>query len=210
MINTNRALAVLAVVSSVCFVNAANAGAIPYPHAGTPITLSSYDFTATATGSITAYFYTSDARDTEEVSMLVNGAKTSIFGLNNQTSAVGEAFNLGPVAAGDSIEFFISDMSTDVDWYSNAADNSDDANHAYATAFTGGLSGVPAGTYVGFEDRGAGGDYDYNDDQFVFTNVASSAVASSAPEASTWAMMLIGFAGLGFAGWRAQRKTAAA
>jgi hypothetical protein len=114
------------------------------------------------------------------------------------------------VDAGDTIEFFISDMSTDVDWYSNAADNSDGVNHAYATAFTGDASGIPAGTYVGFEDRGGGGDYDYNDDQFVFTNVASTAVASSAPEASTWAMMLIGFAGLGFAGWRVRRKTSSA
>ena len=33
-------------------------------------------------------------------------------------------------------------------------------------------------------------------------------VAASAPEASTWAMMLTGFAGLGFAGFRASRKTA--
>lgn len=28
------------------------------------------------------------------------------------------------------------------------------------------------------------------------------------PEPSTWVMMGLGFAGLGFAGWRAQRKTA--
>jgi PEP-CTERM motif len=30
---------------------------------------------------------------------------------------------------------------------------------------------------------------------------------STVPEPSTWAMMLIGFAGLGYAGWRAQRNT---
>jgi hypothetical protein len=30
------------------------------------------------------------------------------------------------------------------------------------------------------------------------------------PEPSTWAMMLIGFAGLGYAGYRAQRKSTAA
>jgi PEP-CTERM motif len=30
------------------------------------------------------------------------------------------------------------------------------------------------------------------------------------PEPSSWAMMLVGFAGLGVAGWRAQRKTVAA
>jgi hypothetical protein len=29
------------------------------------------------------------------------------------------------------------------------------------------------------------------------------------PELSTWAMMLLGFSGLGFAGWRARRRTAA-
>lgn len=34
-----------------------------------------------------------------------------------------------------------------------------------------------------------------------------SAVAT--PEPSTWVMMGLGFAALGFAGWRAQRKTAA-
>jgi PEP-CTERM motif len=90
-------------------------------------------------------------------------------------------------------------MSTDVDWYSNAADNSDGVNHAYATAFTGDASGIPAGTYVGFEDRA----------EVAITTITTTPVASSAPEASTWAMMLIGFAGLGFAGWRVRRKTAA-
>jgi hypothetical protein len=30
------------------------------------------------------------------------------------------------------------------------------------------------------------------------------------PEPSTWTMMLIGFGGLGFAGWRARRKAAVA
>lgn len=34
-------------------------------------------------------------------------------------------------------------------------------------------------------------------------------VRSAVPEPSTWAMMLIGFAGLGFAGYRASRRTAA-
>ena len=33
---------------------------------------------------------------------------------------------------------------------------------------------------------------------------------TAVPEASTWAMMLLGFAGLGFAGWRAQQKKSAA
>jgi hypothetical protein len=34
-------------------------------------------------------------------------------------------------------------------------------------------------------------------------------IAVAAPEASTWAMMMLGFAGLGFAGYRASRKSVA-
>jgi hypothetical protein len=37
----------------------------------------------------------------------------------------------------------------------------------------------------------------------------SEGVAASTPEPSTWAMMVLGFAGLGFAGYRASRKAAA-
>jgi hypothetical protein len=115
MSKTRRwAVAAFAVVSSACFGSGANAGAIPYPDAGTPIAIPSYNFTASSTGNITAYFYTSDAADDEQVSMRVNGAPTDIFGLDNHTSAVGEAFNLGAVNAGDKIEFFISDFSTGV------------------------------------------------------------------------------------------------
>jgi hypothetical protein len=40
-----------------------------------------------------------------------------------------------------------------------------------------------------------------------FTSVTGS--ANIVPEPSTWAMMLIGFAGLGFAGYRTSRKSAA-
>jgi hypothetical protein len=41
-------------------------------------------------------------------------------------------------------------------------------------------------------------------------NAAFSLSGSVVPEPSTWAMMLLGFAGLGFAGWRGRRKTAGA
>jgi hypothetical protein len=45
---------------------------------------------------------------------------------------------------------------------------------------------------------------------FWFVDDASvTGAASTVPEASTWAMMVLGFAGLGFMGWRGSRKTAA-
>lgn len=42
----------------------------------------------------------------------------------------------------------------------------------------------------------------------VDTLVYGDAAALSTPEPATWAMMLLGFAGLGFAGYRASRKSA--
>ena len=41
-------------------------------------------------------------------------------------------------------------------------------------------------------------------------NAAFSLTGSVVPEPSTWAMMLLGFAGLGFAGYRQTRKARAA
>ena len=38
--------------------------------------------------------------------------------------------------------------------------------------------------------------------------IAGTGSISGVPEPSTWAMMLLGFAGLGFAGYRASRKAA--
>jgi hypothetical protein len=42
------------------------------------------------------------------------------------------------------------------------------------------------------------------------TAIPDPVTSTSAPELSTWAMLLLGFAGLGFAGYRASRRTAGA
>jgi PEP-CTERM motif len=44
----------------------------------------------------------------------------------------------------------------------------------------------------------------------VSLDYVANGVFASAPEPSTWAMMIVGFAGLGFAGYRAWRKMATA
>jgi phospholipase/lecithinase/hemolysin len=43
----------------------------------------------------------------------------------------------------------------------------------------------------------------------IFTEVLGLAAPTAVPEPSTWAMMLLGFAGLGFAGYRGAKKRAA-
>ncbi len=68
-------------------------------------------------------------------------------------------------------------------------------------SFAGGVLGCAGG--VQFTEVFAGGD--------MLNLVVDKAGTGAIPEPSTWAMMAIGFAGLGFAGWRkAQRKSPAA
>jgi hypothetical protein len=60
------------------------------------------------------------------------------------------------------------------------------------------------GTDAVFTGTSSGGGFSALGGRSVVFDVSLSTV----PEASTWAMMLVGFAGLGFAGFRASRKAA--
>lgn len=172
-----------------------NASTVPYSNEGTHNS-DSYTFTATSTGEIHAYFYGSTAAYTNTLTMLVNGVatpETTAGVLNNQLSGIGDFVNLGFVNAGDSITFQLNVLTTGKTWYSDSESNSDGINHVYSTAFLGDYeSNIPAGTYVGFEDIFRGGDLDYDDQTFVFTNV------SPVPEPETYAMMLAGLMLVGF------------
>ena len=75
----------------------ARADLIPYPDSGSPNAVN-YTFTATTSGSITAYFGGSGAGYELLLGMLVNGVSTGVFGLNDHTSSVGDSLNL---ASGD-------------------------------------------------------------------------------------------------------------
>jgi hypothetical protein len=77
--------------------------------------------------------------------------------------------------------------------YASGAPLSDTATYASQSFATLGLT---PGVYL--YNFGSG-----TDDSFTIK------VGAPVPELSNWAMMLIGFAGLGFAGWRGTRRTAA-
>ncbi len=167
------------------------------------------NFTATATGSVTAYFYSSDAGDEDKIILWdkTTGAMTAPS-LDNHSSAVGSSVSLS-VNAGDSLVFIIDNISTgqyfsSVGYFGIASPanyNDDGYNHAYSAPYSGGISGIPSGTYVGMEDLPvtglkplSGSDLDYNDDNFIFTNVT----ASPTPEPSSFVLFgtgLIGAAG---------------
>jgi len=111
------------------------------------------------------------------------------------------------VNPGDTLVFYIKLADTGDFFYSDPALNPGKLNHVFSAPYAGGLVGpggtIPAGIYVSVEDLRGGGDLDYNDMKFVFTNVAAVVI----PEPATWAMRIAGFGLVGFA---ARRSRAAA
>lgn len=181
-------IAVIALCASLSM--SVQAGPIPYPDVGTPAPANS--FVAEADGSITAYFFATSALYKSQIGVLINGVSTGIFGLWNNTSTYGDSIVLAPsVSAGDEVVFELWVSSTGTSWYSLSSLNIDLKNHTYATDF-GGAGAVPAGTYVSFEDLPNLGDIDFNDHQFVFTNV------KTVPEPAGLVLLGLGLLALGY------------
>ncbi len=163
------------------------AGTIPYPNPGT-LNSTTYTFTANNTGDVIAYFAGSTASFDNQLGMLINGVQSSSgFGLDDHTSALGLAFDLGHVTKGDTLVFEMKNNTlgglivySDPSMNSAYDNGSPGLNHVYSTAYTGSLgNNIPDGTFVSFEDLRGGGDKNYNDEDFVFTNVASVLTSSS-------------------------------
>lgn len=188
----------------------AMADAIPYPNVGTPAPTNI--FTAQSTGTINTYFYGSKADGTDYIEVVDTTQNTNtgwIF--DNQTTAPGTEASLA-VNAGDNIEFWIEDLEYPQEGIltSNPADSKDGYNHVYATPYSAtgstAVAGIPAGTFLGFEDvEYPESDFDYNDDTAVFTNLAVTP-SSSVPEPASTALMLMGVPVIGYVGRRALKR----
>jgi PEP-CTERM motif len=119
----------------------------------------------------------------------------------NHATAVGTTYDLGTFAAGTLLSIALDVTSTGTTFFTGpASGNPDDLPHANVIYD---YLGTPGLTYVGFEDTFGGGDQDYNDHQFAFTNITPVQTVPGVPEPETYALML---AGLGFLGWFARRR----
>ena len=118
----------------------------------------------------------------------------------NHATPVGTTFDLGFFAAGTPLDIVLSVVTTGNDFRTGpGAGNPDGLAHAFVTYdFL-----EPGRTRVGFEDIFGGGDLDFDDHLFSFTNIRA---VNAVPEPETYALML---AGLGVVGWAARRRKTA-
>jgi hypothetical protein len=168
---------------------------IPYPDVGT--VAPTVPLKAATTGDVTGYFYGFSAADTDEIQMCdLTAVFCSPFEFDNQTTTVGASFDFGSVTAGDTIIFNLLNFTTGTMLSSDPLDSADGLNHAYVTPYTDtgstAVAGIPPGLFIGMEDLASfqGSDFDYNDSQFVFTNLTSAV-----PEPSL-VILCIGLLGL--------------
>ena len=190
----------------------------PVPYANTGHVAPNPSLPIKATGNqLDLFYYGESAGDTDYIVVYdVTAGTNSGQILNNTTSTIGEEFTF-TTNPGDTLEFELVNVTTNTDYWSTPSDNPDNENHVYITSFStadGTADGIPAGTFVGFEDLfiGANSDHvctgsknksdcDYNDDEFVFV----STTVGAAPEPNSLA--LLGTSILGAAGVLRRRIT---
>lgn len=167
-----------------------------------------YSLTAQSTGTVSAYFVGSTAAYVNEITLWVNGLQTGIYGLNTKNSGYGDKLDFGSVNAGDKLVFELVNLTPGNvgPWYTDQTLNGDGAQHIYSAHYNGD-NFIPAGTFVAFEDLPNGGDFNYNDENFVFTNVALQ--QSNVPEPASLALLALGAVGMRF-GRKLRRKQVAA
>lgn len=150
----------------------------------------------------------------------VVGTITTDGTIGNLTSSDFTAWDLHLNGVGASTEITSSDANKSV-WGNTSGDVTANSSHVYFN-----FDGANGGYLVFQDGQSSGAQYwclnagggaclksesdvpqYYSDSSAqIISRIGNQIVATAAPEPSTWAMMLFGFAGLGFAGYRQTRS----
>lgn len=141
------------------------------------------------TGNVQATFIGQTAGYDNELYLDAPTASGRIF--HNHINSPGDTFDLGMFNAGDELLFRLLVLNTGDQFFSGPADrNPDQMAHAMVTDES-------TRTIVGFEDLFGGGDMDYDDTLFSFTNVRKDPPTHNVPDASsTLPLLSFGMAGV--------------
>ena len=140
----------------------------------------------TNTGNVTATFRGQTAGYDSILFLDSPGGPIDIF--HNHNNSPGDTFNLGTFTAGTELIFGIRVLNTGYVFYSGPGSrNPDGLPHNVVDN-----SVYPGETYVGFEDLFGGGDQDYDDNNFSFTNTRPSTV----PDGGATLVLMSGAMGL--------------
>ena len=209
-------IAIAAVVASFCVVSAANADVINVTVAGPSIgTATGQNFNSQPLGAISSSFsigdWTFNAGPNSKINILSDSTGAQPYQTTgNYLSVLGGGSETVTFSARSSFSFFwgsIDDYNT-----ITLSDGTSYTGTQIAAMFPGGQSNgcqllTNCNRYVTFTDTNGA-----NLTGFTITSATNSfeiTNISAVPEPSTWAMMILGFLGLGFLGYRKSSKVSA-
>lgn len=156
--------------------------------------------TVANTGSVTATYLGQTASYSNDLYLYLPSNGNGII-FNNQTTPVGTTADLGTFNAGTELEFMIYVNNTGDSFFSGPAERNPDS---LVHVKTDDAIAAPD-IWVGFEDLLGGGDRDYDDVQFKFSNVAAVTELPSVPEPTSLGLFGLGLVGVAVAMYRRRK-----